>query len=70
MGMQPLERVLIELPSGKAITGHYLGANGEGDPLIGYHDHPGGDSWGRHRPHEVIASGETCTCDSARHPLG
>jgi hypothetical protein len=64
--MKPLERVLVQLSPGKFITGHYLSDNSHGDPLIAYHDHPTGESWGRHATYEVTASGEACTCESAR----
>lgn len=66
MKLKQLERVVVQLSPGTFIIGHYLSDNSQGDPLISYHDHPTGESWGRHAPYEVTASGETCTCDSAR----
>lgn len=62
-----LERVIIRPRSGAApLTGHFMGYNHFGDPMVVYHDHPQGQEWGLRRRDEVTGNGDPCDCPAAQ----
>ncbi|MEB3035153.1 hypothetical protein [[Mycobacterium] nativiensis] len=60
-----LERVLVTDYRGRNLSGCMMGYNHAGMPLIHYHDHPAGNTFGAHYTYEVHPSGEQCGCKSA-----